>query len=55
MIAELHRRLGNNEEAIKWFSRLISSPDARRNAKLLECARDQIQLVKDAAEEAARH
>lgn len=48
MIAELHRRAGNNEEAVKWFSRLISSPDARRNTKLLDCARDQIQLVKDA-------
>lgn len=54
MIAELYRRVGDNEEAVKWFSRIISSPEARRNTKLLECARDQIQLVKDAAEEAAR-
>lgn len=47
MIAELHRRLENNEDAIKWFSRLISSPDARRNASLMQKARDQYQLVKE--------
>lgn len=50
MIAELNRRLGKNEEAMKWFSRLISSPDARRNTKLLDNARDQIQLIKDTEE-----
>lgn len=54
MIAELNRRLGSNEEALKWFGRIISSPDARRNAKLLENARDQIQLIKDSADEAER-
>lgn len=47
MIAELHRRVGNNEESIKWFSRLISSPDARKNGNLIEMARDQFQLVKE--------
>ena len=47
MIGELSRRAGNYEEAIKWFSRLISSPDARRNPVLMETARDQYQLVKD--------
>lgn len=52
MIAELHRRVGNNEEAIKWFSRLMSSSGARSNARLVESARDQYQLVKDAMGEA---
>lgn len=47
MIGELSRRAGNYEEAVKWFSRLISSPDARRNPVLMETARDQYQLVKD--------
>jgi len=47
MIGELNRRAGNYEEAVKWFSRLISSPDARRNPALIENARDQFQLVKD--------
>lgn len=47
MIAELLRRIGDNENAIKWFSRLISSPDARRNGKIIESAREQFQLLKD--------
>ncbi len=47
MIAELHRRTGNKEEAVRWFSRLISSPDARRNPKLMEMAREQFQLAKE--------
>jgi len=47
MIGELNRRVGNYEEAVKWLSRLISSPDARRNPALIETAREQYQLVKD--------
>lgn len=47
MIGELNRRAGNNEEAVKWLSRLISSPDARKNPALIESAREQYQLVKD--------
>ena len=30
MIAELNRRLGDYDEAIKWFNRLVSSQDARK-------------------------
>lgn len=48
LIGELNRRLDNLEEASKWFSKLISSPDARRNSKLIENTRDQFQLVKEA-------
>lgn len=47
MIGELNRRAGNYEESVKWFSRLVSSPDARRNPTLIEAAREQYQLVKD--------
>jgi hypothetical protein len=46
MIGELHRRAGNYEDAVKWLSRLISSPEARKNPVLIEAARDQYQLVK---------
>lgn len=49
MIAELHRRTGNLEDSVKWFSRLISSPGARNNPKLIEMAREQFQLVKEQA------
>lgn len=47
MIGELSRRIGNYEESIKWLSRLISSPEARKNPGLIESARDQFQLAKD--------
>lgn len=47
MIGELHRRVGNLDDSVKWFSRLVSSPQARQNPKLIESAREQYQLVKD--------
>ena len=47
MIGELNRRVGNYEDAVKWLSRLISSPEARKNPALMETARDQYQLVKE--------
>ncbi|HEX2945788.1 MAG TPA: DUF2225 domain-containing protein [Clostridia bacterium] len=47
MIGELNFRAGNLDESVKWFSRLISSPDARRIPTLIEAARDEFQLVKD--------
>jgi uncharacterized protein len=47
LIAELFRRIGEIENATLWFSRLISSPAARRNPKLIESAREQFQLVKE--------
>lgn len=47
MIGELNRRLGNIDEATKWFSRIISSPEARKNNLLMNMTRDQFQLTKD--------
>lgn len=47
MIGELNRRLSNFDDSIKWFSRLISSPGARKNPGLMESARNQFQLAKD--------
>lgn len=52
-IGELNRRLGNMEEAVKWFSSVISSPEARRNSKLLDKTREQYQLAKEAMEGSA--
>lgn len=49
MIAELNRRVGNYNEAITWFSKLISSPEAKNNKMLLENARDQYHLTKELA------
>ncbi len=47
IIGELNRRANNYEEAVKWLSKLISSPEARRNPALIEAARDQYQLVRN--------
>lgn len=47
IIAELFRRVGKLNEAILWFSRIVSSAEARRNPKLIDMARDQYQLAKD--------
>jgi len=47
IIAELNRRVGNLNESVKWFGRIISSPEARKNQKLMENTRDQIQLAKE--------
>jgi hypothetical protein len=30
-----------------WFSRIVSSPEARSNPKIIDMARDQYQLAKD--------
>ena len=46
MIAELHTRIGNYDDAVKWFSRLISSSEARKKPALIEAARDRFQTVK---------
>jgi uncharacterized protein len=47
IIAELHRRVGNLEEAVKWFSRLVGNSEARKNPTLIESAREQFQLAKE--------
>jgi uncharacterized protein (DUF2225 family) len=50
MIAELNRRVGNYEEAIKWFSRLVSSQEARENKVIMEMAREQYYIAKEQKE-----
>lgn len=47
IIAELHTRIGNYEDAVKWFSRLISSAEARKKPALMEAARDRYHMVKE--------
>ncbi|WP_027621275.1 DUF2225 domain-containing protein [Acetivibrio clariflavus] len=50
MIAELYRRTGNVDEAVLWFSRLITSPAAKENKVLVEYAREQYYLAKEQKE-----
>lgn len=47
IIAELYRRVNEYENAIQWFSRLIGSPESKKNQKVLEMAREQFGLTKD--------
>lgn len=51
MIGELNRRVGQIEDSVKWFSRLIGSPEGRQNAKLIEAAREQYQLARGQLED----
>jgi uncharacterized protein len=44
LIGELNRRLGNNEDALIWFSNVITSPMA--SPKIKNMARDQKDLIK---------
>jgi len=44
IIAELNRRVGNFEESRKWFSRIIASPEARKNHMLMEHTRNSTNL-----------
>lgn len=46
LIAELNRRVGDIDEAIVWFNKLINSPEARSNKILLESAREQYHLAR---------
>lgn len=52
IIAELSMRLGNYDESMQWFSRLISAYSDPRNKsripnKLIETARDLVQEIKE--------
>lgn len=47
IIAELFRRVGKFDDAILWFSRIVSSAEARSKPQLIDMARDQYQLAKD--------
>ncbi|AKN34227.1 hypothetical protein Ccar_21900 [Clostridium carboxidivorans P7] len=46
IIGELNRRLGNNDESLKWFSQIITAQGAP--SKLKDRSRDQRDLIKEA-------
>jgi len=46
LMGELNRRLGNDEEAMKWFSQVITTHGVAQ--KLKELARDQKDLISEA-------
>lgn len=48
IIGELNRRLGNNDESLKWFSQIITSQGVP--SRLKDRSRDQRDLIKEAEE-----
>jgi len=48
IIGELNRRLGNNDESLKWFSQIITAHGVP--SKLKDRSRDQRDLIKEAEE-----
>lgn len=54
MIGELSLRTGAYDDSIFWFGKLISSPLAKQNPRLLESTRDQLQIVKNKLAEAKK-
>jgi uncharacterized protein (DUF2225 family) len=47
MIAELSRRVEKHEDALSWFSKVLSSPEARANKLIIENTREQVILIRE--------
>ncbi len=48
MIGELHNRLGNPNQAVQWFSRLVQHPGSRQMPAIVSKAREQWQNLRAA-------
>lgn len=47
LLGELSRRLDKYEDAVKWFSKVIASPERADNPRIERLAREQWYLVKE--------
>lgn len=47
LIGELFRRQGDNEEAIKWFSRTVTNKDIKSEPELNRLVRDQWEIARE--------
>lgn len=47
LIGELFRRLGDNEEAIKWFSRTVMNKDIKNEPEINRLVRDQWEIARE--------
>lgn len=47
LIGELHRRLGNYNEAVNWFSKVVASPERNANRGIERLAREQWMTLRD--------
>ena len=46
LIGELNRQLGDNEEAIKWFSRTVMNKDIKKEPEINRLVRDQWEIAR---------
>ncbi|WP_088102718.1 DUF2225 domain-containing protein [Halalkalibacter urbisdiaboli] len=53
LIGELHRRIGNQSEAIQFFSRVIQHKHKATEPKIVEMAREQWYLIREKNDEEA--
>jgi uncharacterized protein len=53
LIGELNRRIGENSEAIKWFSRVVNDKKIM-DAAMIRASREQWQLIREESEEKRR-
>jgi len=47
LIGELNRRMGDNEEAIKWFSRTMTNKDFKSQPEINRLVRDQWEIARE--------
>ena len=47
LIGETKRRIGDNKEAVSWFSQVISHPMSENNSKIKKLAREQWALIRE--------
>ncbi len=52
MIGELARRIGHEEDAVKYFSRVIQHPHKELEKKTVEMAREQWYKIRNKTDEA---
>jgi uncharacterized protein len=50
LIGELNRRIGNLREAMEWLGRVVRLPPGSETSKIVEKAREQIQVIKSSEE-----
>ncbi|RIX52763.1 DUF2225 domain-containing protein [Paenibacillus nanensis] len=53
LIGELYRRIGENNEAIKWFSRVVNDKKIM-DAAMIRACREQWQLIREESDEKRR-
>jgi len=54
LIGELYRRVGNNNEAVKWFSRVINDKNIMDSA-MIHASREQWKILREEMQAQGEH